>query len=84
MLPAALVSALFLNAAIERSAKKVKARFDAVARGWDLGMRARPLFGYPWQERFAEPLARVREELDIDASLAEPRELKTVLDRDFS
>jgi ubiquinone biosynthesis protein Coq4 len=84
MLPAALVSALLLNAAIERSSRKTKARFDAVARGWELGTRARLLFGYRWRESFARPLAEVRHELGIDASLALPRKLRAVLERDLS
>jgi ubiquinone biosynthesis protein COQ4 len=80
MLPAALVAALFLNAAIERSSMKTKARFDAVARGWDLGSRAKLLFGYRFRDNFLRPLEDVRRELDIDASLAEPRPLRAVLD----
>lgn len=80
MLPAALVSALLLNAAIERSSVKTKQRFDAVARGWELGRRAKLLFGYPWRERLSTPLADVRRELEIDASLAEERPLRLVLD----
>lgn len=79
MLPAALVSALLLNAAIERSSQKTKERFDAVARGWEMGQRAKLLFGYPWRERFETPLADVRRELGIDASLSEPRPLRGVL-----
>lgn len=80
MLPAALVSALLLNAAIERSSVKTKERFDAVARGWELGQSAKLLFGYPWRERFATPLAEVRRELEVDASLSRPRPLRVVLD----
>jgi ubiquinone biosynthesis protein Coq4 len=80
MLPAALVSALLLNAAIERSSVKTKERFDAVARGWELGQRAKMLFGYPWRERFATPLEDVRRELGIDATLSEPRPLRAVLE----
>ncbi len=80
MLPAALVSALLLNAAIERSSAKTKERFDAVARGWELGQRAKMLFGYPWRERFATPLEEVRRELGIDATLSQPRPLRAVLE----
>lgn len=80
MLPAALVSAILLNAAIERSSVKTKERFDAVARGWELGQRAKLIFGYPWRERFATPLAEVRRELDIDPALSRPRPLRVVLD----
>jgi len=79
MLPAALVSALLLNAAIERSSLKTKERFDAVARGWELGQQAKLLFGYPWRERFSTPLSEVRRELEIDASLAKQRPLRSVL-----
>ncbi len=79
MLPAALVSAILLNAAIERSSQKTKERFDAVARGWEMGQRANLLFGYPWRDRFSAPLSEVRKELDIDVSLAEPRPLRVVL-----
>ncbi|CAN5268512.1 hypothetical protein BH09MYX1_BH09MYX1_49850 [soil metagenome] len=80
MLPAALVSALLLNAAIERSSLKTKERFDAVARGWDLGQRAKLLFGYAWRENFARPIADVRRELEIDATLSVPRPLRSVLE----
>lgn len=84
MLPAALVSALLLNAAIERSSRKTKERFDAVARGWDLGTRAKLLFGYRWRENFERPLEDVRRELGVDASLARPRALRAVLEEDLS
>lgn len=79
MLPAALVAALLLNAAIERSSLKTKERFDAVARGWEMGLRAALLFGYPWRDKLATPLEEVRRELAIDASLAVPRPLRAVL-----
>lgn len=84
MLHAALVSALLLNAAIERSSRKSKERFDAVARGWDLGTRAKLLFGYRWRDNLERPLADVRRELGVDASLALPRALRTVLETDLS
>lgn len=80
MLPAALVSALLLNAAIERSSQKTKERFDAVARGWEIGRSAKTLFGYPWRDRLSTPLEDVRRELGIDARLGAPRELRAVLD----
>jgi len=80
ILNGALVAALLLNAAIERSSRKTKERFDAVARGWDLGTRAKLLFGYRWRDSFERPLADVRRELGIDASLAQPRPLRNVLD----
>lgn len=72
-LPAALVSALLLNAALTRSGSKMKERFDAVSRGWTLGIQAKSLFGYDFRKNFARPLEDVRKELGIDASLATPR-----------
>jgi ubiquinone biosynthesis protein COQ4 len=84
MLHAALVSALLLNAAIERSSRKSKERFDAVARGWDMGTRAKLFFGYRWRDNFERPLADVRRDLGVDPSLARPRPLRTVLETDLS
>lgn len=40
---------------------------DAIARGWSMGRRARPLFGVRWDELWNEPLADVRAELGIAA-----------------
>jgi ubiquinone biosynthesis protein COQ4 len=42
------------------------ARMRAIVRGWLLGKRARPLFGYRWAERWDRPLAEVRRELGLD------------------
>ena len=84
MFNAALVSALLLNAAIERSSRKSKERFDALARGWELGSRAKLLFGYRWRDSFERPLEDVRRELGVDASLSRARPLRTVLDADLS
>jgi ubiquinone biosynthesis protein COQ4 len=41
-------------------------RLDAVARGWLLGKRARPLFGLSWSERWLQPIAELRAELGLD------------------
>lgn len=78
-LPAALVSALLLNAAIQRSGVKMKERFDAISRGWMLGSQAKPIFGYDFRKSFARPLEDVRQELGIDASLSLPRPLRNML-----
>lgn len=78
-LPAALVSAILLNAAIARSGVKTKERFDAIARGWTMGSRARSIFGYDFRKNFARPLEDVRKELDIDASLSVPGPLRGAL-----
>jgi ubiquinone biosynthesis protein Coq4 len=41
------------------------ARVDAVVRGWELGRRARPLFGVRWHELYAAPLTDVRAQLGL-------------------
>lgn len=35
-------------------------RMEAITRGWQLGRRARPLFGADWQRMFTWPLEQVR------------------------
>jgi ubiquinone biosynthesis protein COQ4 len=40
-------------------------RLDAIARGWTLGVRARPLFGQDWDALFGEPLDAVRGRLNL-------------------
>jgi ubiquinone biosynthesis protein COQ4 len=40
-------------------------RMDSISRGWELGRRARPLFGLRWNDLLALPLAEVRERLGI-------------------
>lgn len=41
-------------------------RMDAVVRGWQLGRRARPLFGADWETMFTWPLGQVRAHLGLD------------------
>jgi ubiquinone biosynthesis protein Coq4 len=48
-----------------------EARMAAIARGWILGKRSRPLFGYRWRENFHRPLVDVQRELGIDAALVD-------------
>jgi ubiquinone biosynthesis protein Coq4 len=40
-------------------------RLDAIARGWTLGRRARPLFGQAWDDLWGQPLERVRRDVGI-------------------
>lgn len=54
-----LLSAVFLNTV--QNMANAKARMKAVTLGWDLGMRARPLFGVDWSEYWNVPLTEVRE-----------------------
>lgn len=39
---------------------------DAVAQGWRMGRRAKPLFGQRWEDGWARPLADWRAELGIE------------------
>jgi ubiquinone biosynthesis protein Coq4 len=48
-------------------------RLDAVARGWSLGRRSRPLFGVAWDELWAVPLEEVRKGLGIEVPEQEAR-----------
>lgn len=41
-------------------------RLDAIARGWQLGRSARPLFGVRWDELWESPLDEVRRSLLLD------------------
>lgn len=41
------------------------ARMSAIARGWRMGRKAKPVFGVRWEELWAEPLDKVRAELGI-------------------
>jgi ubiquinone biosynthesis protein COQ4 len=42
-----------------------RARLAAIARGWDAGTRARPLFGVRWDRSWSLPLTQVRAELQL-------------------
>lgn len=41
-------------------------RMDAIARGWQLGRRARPLFGFDWSANLTTPLSEIRKSLGIE------------------
>jgi ubiquinone biosynthesis protein Coq4 len=41
-------------------------RFDAIARGWEMGRRARPLFGTRWDAMWRTPMAEVRRSLGVE------------------
>jgi ubiquinone biosynthesis protein Coq4 len=47
------------------------ARMDAIAHGWRLGKRARPLFGQDWTALWTTPLADVRARLGLEAAAAD-------------
>lgn len=65
VLPAALLSALLLNAAIKRDEVAMKDRISAIAAGWRIGTQAKLLLGYPWNDRFTWQLSECRKEMNV-------------------
>lgn len=66
-LSAAILSAGLLNTMLYAMDDRDR-RMLAIARGFELGHKAKPLFGVAWAERWSEPLE------DVRASLGIPRE----------
>lgn len=48
-------------------------RMDEIARGWQMGRKARSLFGYDWANNWAKPLDTVRAELGIQMHQGAPQ-----------
>jgi len=63
-LPWMLLAMGFLNTALYAMDER-DARLEAVARGWDMGRRARPLFGTRWDTLWATPIDEVRRALGV-------------------
>jgi ubiquinone biosynthesis protein COQ4 len=63
-LPLTLLAMGLLNTAIFAMGERER-RFEAITRGWQMGKRARQLFGVPWDELWARPIGEVREMLAI-------------------
>ncbi|MFO0550961.1 MAG: Coq4 family protein [Polyangiaceae bacterium] len=61
----AILAAGLLNTALFALDDRER-RLDAITRGWEMGKRAKPLFGFDWAASWARPLADVRRELGID------------------
>jgi ubiquinone biosynthesis protein Coq4 len=59
-LPMLLLAIGFLNTAFYRMDER-QPRIDAIARGWQMGKRAQPLFGVRWDELWGQPIDDVRE-----------------------
>jgi ubiquinone biosynthesis protein Coq4 len=70
-LPLALLAMGCLNTALYDMADR-EPRMTAIARGWEMGRSARPLFGVRWEALWAVPLDEVRRELHVDASGGAP------------
>lgn len=63
-LPAAILAAGVLNTALFALDDQAR-RFDAIAYGWNVGKRARPLFGFDWTGSWAKPVAEVRAAMNL-------------------
>ncbi len=58
-LPSAILAAGLLNTALFSPSDR-QARLAAIARGFELGARAKPLFGVRWDELWERPTSEVR------------------------
>lgn len=67
-LPLVLLAMGCLNTAMF-SMNDRERRFDAIASGWQMGKRARPLFGVRWAEIWEQPLDEARRRLRIEPYL---------------
>lgn len=68
-LPIAILSAGLMNTLLFAIHER-EARMDAIVRGWELGRRAKPLFGRAWDEMWEMPLEEVRAALALDVPVA--------------
>jgi ubiquinone biosynthesis protein Coq4 len=66
-LPMAILSAVMLNTLLYRFDDR-DARMTEIARGWQLGKRAEPLFGIRWDKLWAQPLVEIRRDLGLAAN----------------
>jgi len=66
-LPTAILAAGLLNTLLYRFDDR-DARMTEIARGWQLGKRAEPLFGVRWDKLWAQPLAEIRRDLGLAAN----------------
>ena len=68
-LPSRLSAVLISMAFLHLATKNIGARdaiMTEVMRGWALGKRATPFFGFAWAEHWAPPLAEVRKLLGVE------------------
>ena len=68
-LPSRLSAVLISMAFLHLATKNIGARdaiMTEVMRGWALGKRAKPFFGFAWAEHWATPLAEVRKLLGVE------------------
>ncbi len=71
-LPSRLSAALISMAFLHLATKNIRAR-DAIMtetmRGWAIGKKARPFFGFDWASHWSTPLSEVRALLGVDTAL---------------
>ncbi len=75
-LPSRLSAILIAMAFIHLATKNIEPRdaiMSEVMRGWAIGKKARPFFGFEWAKHWATPLADVRKILGVDLSLHEAK-----------
>lgn len=68
-LPLILIAMGCLNTALYAQDER-EARLDAVARGWEMGRRAMPLFGVRWDAHWTTPVDEVRRTLGVEPYVA--------------
>jgi ubiquinone biosynthesis protein COQ4 len=73
-LPWMLLAMGFLNTALYAMRER-EVRFDAIARGWEMGRRARPLFGTRWDALWSKPVDEVRRSLGVEPYSAPAQQL---------
>jgi ubiquinone biosynthesis protein COQ4 len=71
-LPWMLLAMGFLNTALYAMDDRDR-RIDTIGRGWEMGKRAKPLFGVRWDEMWTLPLDVVRKSLGVEAYAEVPR-----------
>jgi ubiquinone biosynthesis protein Coq4 len=64
-LPTLILAMGFLNTAMY-GLSDCERRMNAVSRGWQMGLRAKPLFGIPWDDHWGRPLDELRREFAIE------------------
>jgi ubiquinone biosynthesis protein Coq4 len=75
-LPLMILAMGFLNTALYAMNER-EARLEAISRGWEMGRRARPLFGVRWSEWWERPIEQVRLELGVEPYSAPNLEVAT-------
>lgn len=73
-LPSRLSAVLIAMAFVHLATKNIEARdpiVTEVMRGWAVGKRAAPFFGFAWAKHWATPLTEVRRLLGVDVALHE-------------